>query len=65
MMNDFLLLFKSITEASAITVSILSIIIVFLDDSQVTGAGQKLLMRQILIFSIIIILSSAVYMVAQ
>ena len=28
MMNDFLLLFKSITEASAITVSILSIIIV-------------------------------------
>ena len=65
MMNDFLFLFRDIIEASAITVSILSIIIVFSNNSQVTGAGQKLLMKQILIFSVIMILSSAVYMVAQ
>ena len=64
-MNDIIFLFRYITEVSAIIVSILSIIIVFSNSSQGIAAGQKLLMKQILIFSVIIMLSSIVYMVAQ
>lgn len=65
MMNDFLFLFRYITESSVIVVSVLSIMLVFSNNGQSTTAGQKLLTKQILIFSVIMILSSAVYMVAQ
>ena len=64
-MNGIIFLFRYITEVSAIIVSILSIIIVFSNSSQGTAVGQKLLMKQILIFSVIIMLSSIVYVVAQ
>jgi len=64
-MNDLLSLFRYIIESSAVIVSILSIIIVFSNNGHGTAPGQKLLMKQIMIFSAIIILSSAVYMVAQ
>jgi len=65
MMNYLLFLFRCIMEASAIIVSLLSIIIVFSNSGQGMAARQKLLMKQIMIFSVIIMLSSAVYMVAQ
>jgi hypothetical protein len=65
MMNDLLFLFRCIIEASATIVSLLSIILIFSNSGQGTASGQKLLMKQIMIFSAIIVLSSAVYMVAR
>ncbi len=64
-MNGIIFLFRYITEVSAIIVSILSLIIVFSNNDHGKAIGQKLLMKQILIFSVIIMLSSIVYMVAQ
>lgn len=60
-----MLLFRYIIEISAAVVSALSIILVSLNGSEMAGTAQKLLMKQIAIFAMIIMLSLVAYAVAS
>ena len=64
-MDVIMLLFRYIIEISAAVVSALSIILVSLNGSEMAGTAQKLLMKQIAIFAMIIMLSLVAYAVAS